>query len=332
MKVLFIFPVPERVREHLSAALSDCTNLELLFAEEGDETFVPQHASTAEIMVGWRPDPEILQQAERLQLFHNPGAGMETLVDKLKEHLHHPVTVCNSHGNSVASAQHAVGMTLSITNYLMNYHQAMVEGQWRPLDTLGRTHILHGKKIGLLGYGHINQKVHQYMSGFEVEFAALKRSWETLPDLPLETYTPNQLHAFLAAVDVCIVALPFTPQTEGLIDAKALEALGENGFIVNVGRGKIIDEKALYDALKSKTIAGAAIDVWYEYQPEADDQGRKFPFHYAFQELDNVVLSPHRAASPYDDLSRWWDVIENLKRANDGRTDFLNVVDIDAGY
>ena len=79
-------------------------------------------------------------------------------------------------------------------------------------------------------------------------------------------------------------------------------------------------------------IAGAAIDVWYEYKPEPDVDNRKFPFHKGFHELDNIVLSPHRGASPMDDLERWNEVIENITRFCQGRTDFLNIVDLERGY
>ena len=84
--------------------------------------------------------------------------------------------------------------------------------------------------------------------------------------------------------------------------------------------------------MKSKSIAGAAIDVWYDYRPEQDETGRKYPYDHPFHELDNVVLSPHRGASPMDDLHRWNEVIENISRYSRGRTDFLNQVDLERGY
>jgi phosphoglycerate dehydrogenase-like enzyme len=78
----------------------------------------------------------------------------------------------------------------------------------------------------------------------------------------------------------------------------------------------VIDEAALYHALRDKTIAGAALDVWYDYRPDPDDQARRFPYspEHPFHELDNVVLSPHRAASPVFDLRRWDEVAEHLRR------------------
>jgi phosphoglycerate dehydrogenase-like enzyme len=94
----------------------------------------------------------------------------------------------------------------------------------------------------------------------------------------------------------------------------------------------VIDEEAFYKALSEKQIAGAAIDVWYEYRPEEDPEGRKFPSSFPFHKLDNVVLSPHRGASPMDDLRRWDEVIENITRFAEGREDFINIVDLERGY
>lgn len=332
MNILFIFDVPLTLREHLRSQLADCQNLNLLFMEEGDDDFLAQHGPTADVMVGWRPEVELLENAAKLKLFVNPGAGMDKLAKKLLEHLPAHVQVVNSHGNSLQTAQHVVAMTLGLSNHLVAYHNAMVEGKWRPLDTLGLTNILYNKTIGFLGYGHINQKAHQYMSGFDVEFCALRRSWDKPAALDVKQYTSDRLIEFLEAVDVCIVAVPHTDATNNLITKRELEALGSDGLIINVSRGAVINEQDFYEALKNKTITGAGIDVWYNYTPEPDADGKKYPSDYPFHELDNVLLSPHRAAAPYAETRRWWDVIENLKRVDAGRNDFLNVVDLAAGY
>ena len=84
--------------------------------------------------------------------------------------------------------------------------------------------------------------------------------------------------------------------------------------------------------MKNRTILGAAIDVWYDYKPKEDNFGKKYPFHHPFHQLDNVVLSPHRGASPFDDLKRWDEVIENIRKFSQNRVDFINQVDLDLGY
>ena len=111
-----------------------------------------------------------------------------------------------------------------------------------------------------------------------------------------------------------------------------MDLLGENGLLVNMARGAVVDEKCLYQALKGKKILGAALDVWYNYQPEPDSEGRKHPSEYPFHTLDNVVLSPHRGASPFSDLKRWDEQIENITRFAKGRNDIMNIVNLEDEY
>ena len=87
-----------------------------------------------------------------------------------------------------------------------------------------------------------------------------------------------------------------------------------------------------FKEILEKKIAGAGIDVWYDYRPEPDAEGRKYPYSFPFHELDNIVMSPHRCYSPFDSLERWDGVIENIKRADAGRRDYLNIVDLKRGY
>ena len=163
----------------------------------------------------------------------------------------------------------------------------------------------------------------------------LRREWpehaEPMPT-PVLRYTTDKLHDFLGTTDVLIASVPQTTASIGMLGKAELDLLGPDGLLVNVGRGAVIDEQALYEALRDRRIAGAAIDVWYDYRPEPDAGGRKRPHRYPFHELDNVVLSPHRAASPLDDLGRWDEVVENLTRLSAGRTDFLNIVDLSREY
>ncbi len=108
--------------------------------------------------------------------------------------------------------------------------------------------------------------------------------------------------------------------------------MGSDGLLVNVSRGRVIDEESLFCALRDELIAGAAIDVWYDYDPSPDEEGRKYPFSFPFHTLENVILSPHRAASPLDDLHRWDEVIENTRRFAVGHKQLINIVDLTEGY
>jgi phosphoglycerate dehydrogenase-like enzyme len=211
----------------------------------------------------------------------------------------------------------------------------MKDGQWRKGDADAKTILLRNRTVGFLGYGAINQQVHRFLAGFDVDFTGLRRSWkgksETRPTA-MKKYNPSQLDAFLGATDTLLLAVPLTPETEEMIGYNELKKLGPDGVVVNVGRGGVINQTGLYQALAKGTIAGAAIDVWYTYQPEPDELDRKYPFEEPFHELDNIILSPHRAYSPADDLERWNEIIENIRRFAKGQKEYLSIVDLKRGY
>jgi phosphoglycerate dehydrogenase-like enzyme len=334
--VLFIWKPREELEEYLHEGLESVKNLTLVFPEEESEEVYLKHAPDANIVVGWRPTREFLDTAQNLRLFINPGVGVQHHLEPFREIVKtREVVLVNGHGNTYFTAQHTVALLLALTNKIIPHHNWMNEGLWRRGDRHGKTRPMRYRDIGLLGYGAVNQKVHRFLSGFNVNFHICRNTWEGKSEdllTPAEKYDVKQLHQFLQEVDTLIVAVPQTPDTIDLIGQKELELLGNDGLIVNIARGPVINEDALYKVLSEKKIAGAAIDVWYEYRPEPDDQDRKFPFHYPFHELDNIVLSPHRGASPMDDLERWNEVIENITRFSQGRTDFLNIVDLERGY
>jgi len=333
--VLFIWKVREELQEYLRTGLSSIKKLSLIFLDDVSEETLLKHAPKADILVGWRPSRELLDTATNFRLFINPGVGVQHHIDIFREiSKTRNVTLINGHGNTYFTAQHTVAMLLTLTNKIIPHHNWMNEGLWRRGDSYAKSIPMRDRKIGLLGYGAVNQKVHKFLSGFIVEFLVLKRTWNGNKEFPtpVKQFLPEDIDVFLKETDVLIVAVPQTEETIGMIGEKELKLLGPEGFLVNVSRGIVIDEEALYNALANKTISGAAIDVWYEYKPEPDEEGHKFPTRFPFHELDNVVLSPHRGASPMDDLKRWDEVIENIRRLAEGRDEFINVVELDRAY
>jgi phosphoglycerate dehydrogenase-like enzyme len=333
--VLFIWPPNQRLREYLTDGLSGMPGVRLVFAPDREERTLLSLAPDGDIIVGWRPTKQFLQAAKRLRLFINPGAGVQHLIEMFREvNRERPVTLVNGHGNSYFTAQHAVALLLALTNKVVQHHNWMASAQWRRGDEEAPSTPLRDRRVGLLGYGAVNRRVHRFLSAFDLEFAVLRRDWgkqdEPFPT-PAKRYTDTDLHEFLDGIDTLMIAVPKTSRTEGMIGKPELELLGSDALLVNVGRGSVVDEEDLYSALKEKIIAGAAIDVWYDYSPTPDAEGRKYPFSYPFHELNNVVLSPHRAASPLNGLKRWDEVIENISRFTRGEEP-LNIVDLERGY
>ncbi len=338
VNVLCIWQPNEQLKKYLINGLKDYPQVNLIIPKEtSNETFLQLVKEyNPEIIMGWRPTKELLETAKQLKLFINPGAGIQHLIPIFKELTkERNITLVNGHGNAYFTAQHAVALLLALSNKIITHHTWMVQGLWRRGDSHATSIPIRNRKIGFLGYGAVNQKVHKLLSGFDVKFSILRREWSkqeiSLPT-PAKKYTITELHAFLKEVDTLIVAVPLTEKTEGLLGKDELKLLGKKGLLVNIGRGFVIDEESLYTALRDKIIAGAAIDVWYNYQPEPTPEDLKYPFSYPFHALENIVLSPHRGASPMNDLRRWDEQIEIISQFARGEKSYLNTVNIDEGY
>jgi len=334
--VCFISNIPVPAKEYILEKLKSFENVKIIFSTKTSERSLTDLVSNADILVGWRPSEKLFSEASKMKLFINPGAGIQPLLTLFrKENEKRKVLLINGHGNSYFVAQHAVALLLTLMNKIIPHNRWMREGIWRTGDRDAISIPLRFRKVGFLGYGAINQKIHRFLSGFDIDFSILRNHWEKQKSpLPTdaEKFEYSQLPEFLKNINILFVAVPSTSLTEGLIKKKELKLLGRNGLVVNVARGEIIDEESLYEVLKRKDITGAAIDVWYDYAPKSDEEGRKYPFHFPFHTLDNIILSPHRGYSPFRDLLRWDEIIENIKRMAMGRTDFINVVNLDEEY
>lgn len=193
--------------------------------------------------------------------------------------------------------------------------------------------------MGLLGFGSIGQQIYHMLRGFDSTFATYKNSHVIPSDFKdeidlfsFENDPENGLTNFLKTSDIVICSLPQTPKTIHLINENNLKHLSSKALLVNVGRGTVVNEAALYQVLTNRQIEGAAIDVWYNYKPDADEAGKKYPFQFPFHKLDNVVLSPHRGASPMDDPYRFTDLIYNLNELLKPNPQLKNVINFEKGY
>ena len=335
--MLFIWDLPQAVRKPLVEQFSNIPQVNFLFAKDYSKNSqeLKKLMPEADVIVGWRPSVDLFEIAEKVKLYINPGTGVQRIVSLFREvNKTRKVILVNGHGHAYPCAQHAVAMLLTLLNKVIPHHNWLANGQWRKNDNDAASIPLKSRRIGLLGYGAINSWVHRFLSGFEVDFSAIRKNWDKQTETPptsLKKFVFSEFHEFLKEIDTLIIAAPLTSQTEGMIKLEELKILGSDGLLVNVGRGAIIDECSLYTALNENIIAGAAIDVLWNYSPQEDSMGKKYPFSYPFQELSNVVLSPHRAASPMKDFP-WDEVIENIKRMAEGRDDFMNIVNLKEGY
>ena len=330
MNVLCIWDVPQNLRDYFTQFLPEDINM--IYPNPANEENFCKLAKTHEVemIVGWRPTAELLAASPRLRFVQNPGAGVQHLTALFAQFP--DVALANCHGNAYFTAQHAVAILMTLTNTVIQHHHFMQEGLWR--NNMGtRENIpLRHNRIGILGLGHVGSQIAQFLSGFDVELIACKRSNldDDYPNIT-KVFGQDDLAGFFSYCDIVIVTLPLTADTKQLIGKRELDLLGSDGLLVNMGRGEIIVEEALFHALQNGTIKGAALDVWWNERVKSLNGEKVYPYSLPFHTLDNIVMSPHRAASPMSDLKRWDPVIQNIIHLKTGQA--LNSLgNIKSGY
>ena len=168
-----------------------------------------------------------------------------------------------------------------------------------------------------MGYGHIGEAIATRAAAFGMKIVATRRSQCATP-APLDWLgTEEQLPQLLQQSDFIVLACDLNDATRNLINTETLEQMKNNAVVINVARGEVIDEDALYKSLKDKRIGGAVLDVWYNYnhpkKPEV------WPCNQPFQELDNVILSAHECCwTEAQGRRRWQTVVDNVQQVANG--------------
>lgn len=263
-----------------------------------------------------------LPTPRRLRLFHAPAAGTDAVDLAL---LPASAALCNCFGHEAAIAEYV--MTALLQRHVpLAAADADLRAQrwtyWAGRPTALRTE-LGSQTLGLLGFGHIAQAIAARAKAFGMQVHVANRSAVASP-LVDRTFSLADLPAFMGSADAVVVSLPLTPQTQGLVGQAALAAMRPDALILNVGRGPVIEEQALFDALSAKRIGGAIIDTWYQYPTAA--QAECAPSRLDFAGLPNVLMTPHMSGWTRGTVQRRQQTMaDNLARLAEGRP-LLNVV------
>jgi phosphoglycerate dehydrogenase-like enzyme len=183
---------------------------------------------------------------------------------------------------------------------------------------------LGSQTIGLLGFGHIGKAIAAQAKAFGMRVVVANRSAVPRSELVDASYGLDRLQSFMGSADAIVVSLPLSGETEGIVGAPELAAMRPDAIIINVGRGPVINEQALFDALKQRRIGGAVIDTWYNYP--APDKPQTQPGTLPFNELTDLVMTPHMSGwTTGTVLRRQQTIAENIRRLSANEA-LLNVV------
>ncbi|MCS7173578.1 MAG: D-2-hydroxyacid dehydrogenase [Armatimonadetes bacterium] len=274
------------------------------------------HAAEAEVWVGWDLPEEALERADRLRWVHSTAAGVENLLPKLAGR---GLLLTNSRGiHAIPMAEHVLGCLLVFARNLHLAFRHQLHRRWQP-EPGGE---LWGATVGILGLGAIGQEVARRCRAFGARIVGLRRVPAPVPGVE-EVYGPEGLETVLRVSDYVVLALPLTPQTRGLLGARELGWMRPGAVLVNVGRGALVDERALVEALRAGRLRGAALDV-FETEP--------LPPDHPLWDLPNVLITPHISGNSPRYMDRAIPLFcENLRRYLRGEG-LRNVVDPELGY
>ena len=253
----------------------------------------------------------------QLRLVHSPAAGLDG-VDLAA--VPQGCRVCNVFEHDIGVSEYVMAAMLYFTIGLVSKSERFRSGSWTDSPRVGAPFRpeLAGRTVGLIGYGHIGRAVARRAKAFGLRVMALARTRRDLDPPPDWLGEPAELPALLEAADFVVIACPLNEATRGLIGGSEFAHMKPDAVLINVARGPIVDEDALYEALASRTIRGAVLDVWYRY-PEpgaAAVRPARRPFHH----LDNVVMTPHCSGWTEGLMERRFAVIiDNIQRLRDGR-------------
>lgn len=289
--------------------------------------FAEMAARADGIVGGGIPLPE-WPQTPRLKIFQIPWTGYDFTSP---ERMPSGVPVCNTFEHEISIAEYIMLAMLEWRIGLRNMDALFRSGGWNGKLPGGGT--LHGEvlgsTIGVVGYGHIGHEVAVRARAFGMQVCAVRRSVRPCPKELDWLGTPDRLDELLETSDFVVIACDMNEETIGMIDAARLARMKPEGVLINVARGRVVDEDALFATLQERRIGGAILDVWYNYQQP--DQPPVWPSNHPFQDLDNVILSAHESAMTQGQVGRRWQfVARNLNRAATGNA-LQNVVFTGAG-
>lgn len=228
---------------------------------------------------------DIMDAFPKLGMIANYGVGFDTI----------DVAYASSKGIKVTNtpdvltddvADLAVGMVIAQSRGMVGASQWITSGNWAQNGAYRLGNKVSGKRVGIVGLGRIGRAVAERLQPFGGAIHYYSRQAKDTPGWQHH----SDIAAMAAQVDILVITVSGGPDTMGLVDAEVIEALGEDGLLVNASRGTTVDEGALLDALENKTIRAAALDV-FENEPHINPR---------FMKLDNVLLQPHQSSGTFE--------------------------------
>jgi D-2-hydroxyacid dehydrogenase (NADP+) len=318
-----VWILPKRFVDSLRAQFPHHT-----FLEAWDRDTIRRQLPDADVAFTPFIDRDAFPSATRLRWIQSPAVGVGSL---MFPELHaSPVVITSAKGIRARSiAEHVIGVTIALARRLPHAMRAQAAHRWAQDELEGPESgvwTLSGRRMLIVGLGSIGLEVAQLAVPLGLDVVGIRRR-PSRPgeDLPpdVRVHGPDSLHQLLTTSDVVVLSLPHTPDTRQTIGPRELERIKRGALLINVARGKLIDDEAVVDALRDGRLGGAALDVFTREPLETSSP---------YWDLPNVIVTPHTAGAMAD----YWTPLlalfaDNLRRFEEGR-DLLNVINKQVGY
>ncbi|ADK14230.1 MULTISPECIES: phosphoglycerate dehydrogenase [Clostridium] len=267
------------------------------------DEMIKEVADVDGIIIGVDPlNAEVLKHAKKLKVISKYGVGTDNIDLNYAKNNNITITITKG-ANSDAVADYAFALMISVARKIVTIDRGCRKLDWSKVTSIG----MYGKTLGLIGLGNIGKGVAKRAKGFDMKVLA----YDVYKDMNFASRNNVQyvtIEKILKEADFISIHLPLTKETKYIIGEKELNMMKENAVIVNTARGGLIDENALYDALKNNRIWGAGIDV-FEQEP---------PKNKELLDLNNIVVGSHCAASTFEAVDNMGimaanNIIENIK-------------------
>lgn len=265
---------------------------------------------------------EPVPDAARLRLIQLQSAGYDGIDFSC---VPDQTTVCNAFGHTEAISEYALMTMLMWTHQWKAVEDSFRAGSWEFSGAVfgPLRHELNSRTVGILGYGKMGREIAARVRALGCQVLTCGRTPAPASEAEA-SFGLDELDEFMGACDFVVVCIAHVPETTGLIDAARLARMRRDAVLMNLARGPVVEEAALFDALQKGTIGGAILDVWWQYpDPENPDRrGSVLPFHT----LPNVLMTPHSSGWTEQMMDRRWSMmVANLHALWHGKP-YQNIV------
>ncbi|WP_202081355.1 D-2-hydroxyacid dehydrogenase [Caldalkalibacillus salinus] len=296
------------------------TGHEFFFYASKEEAY-EHHLTQAEVLLTYGEDltDVDIDQMQQLKWIQVLSAGLDEMPWEALQR--HNILVTNAKGiHKIPMAEYTMGMMLQLARRHYEFYDLQKAQTW---DRSLRVDELYGKTIGILGVGAIGEEIAKRAKAFGMKVLGLRRSTSEGPTEVDDMIPIEEKSRLFEESDYVVVTLPHTKDTEHFISSDELDQMKDTAYLINIGRGKVVDESALVTALKHHTIAGAVLDVYHQ---------EPLPHNHPLWTLDNIILTPHVSGRSPLYMRRALDIFEDNMRQYPEVSQMRNVVALDRRY